>query len=155
MQVFVCDSSMSRSAQMLDSKRLNKQIVEAFQLVEDRLPNLHHPAYMFWKEHKKELRMYMSCLCAEYTRRYGKEHKCANVASKPTTDSFASFIPEFDLLLLSHRVNLLRKDENWYSQFFSVPLPLTDYPNGYYWNAPYARSSQDSTKAWKKYYDKF
>ena len=63
MQVFVCDSSMSRSAQMLDSKRLNKQIVEAFQLVEDRLPNLHHPAYMFWKEHKEELNVYVFPLC--------------------------------------------------------------------------------------------
>lgn len=149
MQVFVCHESMALTASILDAKRLNKQIVEAFQLLTDRLPNLHHPAYLYWKEHKEELRNYLWYMCREYTRRYGREHKCS-VESVDTGIDSLSFLPDFDVVLLSHRVNLLRKDFNHYSQFFLVD----DYescPEGYYWNAPYGKSSRKSTEEWKTY----
>lgn len=154
MQVFICDNLMEKSAQFLDNKRLNKQIVEAFQLIEDRLPNYNHPAYLFWKNHKEELRMYMFYLCSEYQKRFHREHKCSNVCLNPIIHSF-DWMKDFELVLLSHRVNLLRKDYNWYSKFFSVPKELTEYPIGYYWLSPYAKSSQESTKNWLNIFDNF
>ena len=147
MQVFICDRMMSKSAQILDNKRLNKQIVEAFQIVEDRLPNFNHPAYLFWKNYKEELRMYMFYLCMEYKHRFGKEHKCSSVCLNPTINSF-SFILDFELVFLSHKVNLLRKNYEWYSKFFEVETSLDMYPEGYFWIVPYAKSSQKSTKEW-------
>ena len=153
MQVFVCDYKMSRSAQMLDNKRLNKQIVEAFQIVEDRLPNLNHPAYRFWRNHKDELRWYMFYLCEEYTKRFGKVHKCSSVALNPVINSF-HFIPYIEVLLLSHKVNLLRKNFDWYSQFFTVEHPLDDYPLGSFWNKPYGTTSKSAKQHWLHFWEK-
>lgn len=146
MQVFICDRMMSKSAMMLDNKRLNKQIVEAFQIVENRLPNFNHPAYLFWKNYKEELRMYMFYLCEEYTRRFNKEHKCSSICLNPVINSFG-FVPNLKLVLLSHKVNLLRKNYDWYSKFFQIEN-LSSYPEGYFWSVPYAKSSQKSTKEW-------
>ena len=147
MQVFICDKSMSKSAKILDPKRLNKQIVEAYQIITDRLPNLHHPAYLFWKDYKDVLRQYLFYLCEEYTRRHKKVHKCSSECMRPTMDDL-SFIPCFNLLFLSHRVNLLRKDFDWYSMFFSVDKPLYEYPTGYFWITPYGRDSRRDTMNW-------
>lgn len=147
MQVFICDMSMEKSAAILDDKRLNKQIVEAFQIVEDRLPTLNHPAYLFWKNHKPELRMYMTFLCEEYTKRFGREHKCSSVCLSPETKDF-SFIRDFDIVFLSMKVNLLRKNYDWYSKFFYVNKSVDDYPDGYYWSIPYGKSSRKSTEDW-------
>ena len=150
MQVFICDRSMKKSATFLDSKRLNKQIVEAYQIIVDRLPNLHHPAYLFWKERKDMLRQYLYYLCEEYTRRYNKIHKCSLECIEPITDDFST-LPNFDLVFLAHKVNLLRKDFDWYSKFFTVERPLTDYPIGYFWNIPYGRNSNRDTTNWLKF----
>ena len=147
MQVFICDMSMEKFAAILDDKRLNKQIVEAFQIVEDRLPTLNHPAYLFWKNHKPELRMYMTFLCEEYTKRFGREHKCSSVCLSPETKDF-SFIRDFDIVFLSMKVNLLRKNYDWYSKFFCVNKSVDDYPDGYYWSIPYGKSSRKSTEDW-------
>lgn len=116
MQVFLCDFTLEQSAKILDSKRLNKQIVEAFQIVTDRLPNFHHPAYLFWKEYKRELRQYMYCLCNEYSNRFHKEHKCSIMAIPDEIKTFY-FIPNIEYNLYAHKVNLLRKNYEWYSQF--------------------------------------
>lgn len=150
MQVFLCDISLEKSSKILDSKRLNKQIVEAFQIVTDRLPNFHHPAYLFWKDYKQELRQYMYCLCNEYSNRFHKEHKCS-ILSIPNEIKTFDFIPNIEYDLYTHKVNLLRKNYEWYSRFFHVEK-IDECPEGYYWNVPYGKNSKKQTDCWIQYF---
>ena len=52
MQTFLPYRSFSFSAGILDSRRLNKQIVEAYQIITGRVPNKNHPACLMWKGHE-------------------------------------------------------------------------------------------------------
>lgn len=151
MQVFICDFNIYVSASILDNKRLNKQIVEAYQILTDRLPNFNHPAYLYWRNYKQELSMYLYVLSEEYTKRFNRVHSCSYLSTYPINNTF-SYINNFDLLHLSHKVNLLRKDIVYYSRFYNI-TNLDTYPVGYYWICPYGRSSITTTNNWIDFYN--
>ena len=147
MQTFLPFFNFKRTARLLDSKRLNKQIVEAYQILTDRVPNLNHPAYLMWKNSKGTLQKYILVCCNEYTLRFNKVHSIYSKMTKKYIDKCD--FQKYNLLFLSHKVNLLRKD---YEYYFSLEkyleFDLKKYPEGYFWPICKGKVSAKHTKAW-------
>lgn len=119
MQTFLPYPSWIKSAQCLDYRRLNKQRVEAYQILEilagkeSRWSN--HPAVLMWQGYEEALTNYYSCVCREWIKRGYKQILLPILLPYPfyrLPDWFAD--PAFHA---SHRSNLLRKLPEWYSQF--------------------------------------
>lgn len=145
MQTFLPFPDIYKSAQVLDDKRLNKQIVEAFQIYTDRVPSLNHPACLMWRDNKPFLRMYINACCGEYYLRFGKVHKIDQVFQDFVVVSANS--PSWfgnPLFHYAHRVNLLRKNPDFYHSWFSSDVLFGDEPEGYYWP-----TAKEGKKAWK------
>ena len=75
MQTFLPHSNLILSAQALDSKRLNKQILEAYQILNVLSGNSptggwrNHPAVLMWKGHEYSLRSYAYTMIGEARKR--------------------------------------------------------------------------------------
>jgi hypothetical protein len=135
MQTFIPIASLdfTKSAAVLDNKRLHKQALEAWQILmnllqvdPDNNPRIpkgwsNHPAVKMWKGHETALYLYIQCMVSEWKHRGYKTtigvkahktyvynlHKIA-----PSTD------PEWiDSIASSHRMALLTKNYKHYSQF--------------------------------------
>jgi hypothetical protein len=143
MQTFVpLTSSYEDIAQVLDNKRLNKQALEGWQILmnlleldpqgQHRAPKgwSNHPAVKMWRGHETALYLYIQAMVAEWKRRGykstigDKARNTMKVALKlgllPTTASnpvWISSSESFSVIASSHRVALLSKDYEWYSQF--------------------------------------
>lgn len=126
------------SARVLDTKRLGKQRVEAKQiflsLTDPEYGWKHHPAVKMWRGHEGSLLVYGMAVCREWTSRgHGDTlleyfHGEILNSSYAEHDSFPPWIGD-ERFHEAHRSNLMRKDPEWYSQFYShVP---TDIP--YFW----------------------
>lgn len=146
MQTFLPYSDFAESARVLDYRRLGKQRVEAFQLLNvirgvDKfgVPKNHkgwvnHPATVMWRQYPTALAMYGVDICNEWKRRGYKD------SLQPKFREFLSV--NFDNLEepywlgdyefhRSHRSNLLRKDREYYGlEFAGVPddLPYVWFP---------------------------
>ena len=125
MQTFLPYKSFRKSAQILDYKRLGKQRVEGMQIInaiegnprKDGKPYkgwVSHPCSIMWKPYVNALKHYTNIIIAEWIKRgYNNNMKMYNDFNeiiKPHwlgNESFHS----------SHRANLLRKDQEYYSQF--------------------------------------
>jgi hypothetical protein len=131
MQTFLPYSSFQKSAEVLDNKRLGKQRVEAFQILKALENPLygwqHHPAVQMWRGHEEALKYYFNCMLLEWLKRGFKNSmqfyslSCLNCKMPDWIGN-----EEFHK---SHRSNLLRKDFNFYSQFFTD----VDANMLYYW----------------------
>ena len=134
MQTFLPYEDFSSSAAHLDTKRLGKQRVEAYQI----LRALHgltrgwvnHPATKMWRGYEQALVLYGIAACEEWLHRSYKDTTMAKIAAYQTTNT-----PEMppwlgdERLHASHRSNLLRKDPHHYGPYGwseSSDLP-------YYW----------------------
>ena len=133
-QTFMISPNFAETAHCLDNRRLNKQIVEAFQvyryLIGDcEMQGNPHP-YRIWKGYEKALIAYIVALHDEWIERYdrglrgGKRcHKNGMEAERISIQkSFFSNYKDPDWInseevLSSHRAALLYKDYTWYSQF--------------------------------------
>ena len=145
MQTFLPFPNIYRSASILDDKRLNKQIVEAFQVYTGRVPNLNHPACLMWEKYKPFLRQYIHACCREYSLRFGKQHSVDMELSRvPVIDAPRPWWFRNNLFHHTHKVNLLRKNREFYKDFESFTISYGDEPEGYYW--PVAK---EGGKAWK------
>lgn len=74
MQVFVPFKEPLKTAQCLDKKRLNKQIIECKQIlaaINSKKAWSNHPCTKMYKEHREWLNEYM--LCLKYYRAYKKD----------------------------------------------------------------------------------
>lgn len=155
MQTFLPFPDFAVSARILDGRRLNKQIIEGYQILSGRVPNPNHPACLMWANHKPMLVTYLSAFLNEYFNRMGDHHsleesiltyKYVQLKSVPKTPSWLGF----PLFHLSHRVNLLRKNYEYYNKkiaplFFS----LDTYPEGYYWPIqPVGKKASTDRQAW-------
>ena len=78
------EDNIVKSVQSLDDVRLNKQILETYQLLTSAIkekngekPNgwYNHPVYIFYKDNIPFLRVYGAKCCSEYLIRFKKEHK--------------------------------------------------------------------------------
>lgn len=157
MQVFLPYPSLAESVRCLDKSRLGNQIWrECKTLLNGGWSN--HPVAKMWANYKPALAMY---------GRYGATELLAR--RDISLDKYRELITYFDQFLqpdfagglipyppfigneefhLSHRLNLLWKNPEWYSQYFDEPIPTTKPP--YTWPSPQkigaAMPEQQTTK---------
>lgn len=143
MQTFLPELDFDQSAIVLDNKRLNKQVVEASQIIDilkgrpqkNGKPRsktwIHHPAVLMWKGYEPVLINYYNAMLARALERGTKFEKLKFEQSEPFIDLpfWMKNNSIYSHLILTHRSNLLRKDYNHYSQFWTDISPNLDY----YW----------------------
>lgn len=143
MQTFVpLTDSFEDIAKVLDNKRLNKQALEGWQILmvlleldpqgNHRTPKgwVNHPAVRMWRGHEYALYRYIDVMVTEWKRRgfkstIGDKAKATimramdlglldNASTNPNWLSNQSM---FRTIASSHRLALLNKEYEWYSQF--------------------------------------
>ena len=140
MQTFLPYADFDRCAKVLDNKRLYKQIVECKQIlqaIENKRNGIksgwqNHPATLMWFEYYNQLKSYQWCMLREWVKRRWGFHICVTPSDKLYSACFNK--PDWlgnDKLHKSHRLNLLFKDPDHYSQYFNEKVP-TEKPD-YYW----------------------
>jgi len=148
MQTFVPYTDVDMCASVLDDKRLNKQILEAFQiytticLLEDRdfyivkdgkLKKrgwVSHPCVLMWKSNKDYLCVYANAVCKEWQKR-GHKHVKVEFFQNAISELSKSTHPAPPVwwgrkdVHDSHKSQLLSKNFNHYIQYFKeIPAGL-------------------------------
>ena len=132
MQTFLPYADFKKSVEVLDYRRLGKQRVETFQVLNillERTPTKgwrNHPVTLMWTGYESALKLYQNITIREWVNRGYKnnmQYEEIDPASVTMPAWFGS--EEFHR---SHRSNLLRKDFGYYSQYFHEPNDLE-----YYW----------------------
>jgi len=137
MQTFLPYPDFKKSAQSLDYRRLQNQIVECHQLLKALTSPeprgwRNHPAALMWKGHEKALAQYAEACWDEWKNRgYGPDHKSIvkirEIAQAlRSTDESPRWIGDEEFHA-SHRGNLLRKDLAYYSQYNWTESPDLEY----------------------------
>ena len=145
MQTFLPYPTFAESATALDVKRLGKQRVEAIQvlrgLVRPGYGWRHHPAVKMWQGYEEALVRYGLDVC-DVWRSAGRADTCAatlvldlgtTVVRTQAELAAAGDLPPWlgdELLHLSHRASLVRKDPDFYRPLFG---DVPDIP--YVWPA--------------------
>lgn len=156
MQTFLIDEDFTRTAEVLDSKRLHKQALEAWQIM---LVNLqldpggnfrapkgwyNHPASLMWRGHEVALLDYIRAMVAEWTLRgykstiLGKAEATLRCGIENDLVAYAyGDRPQwmldparYELVYSTHRRALLAKNYRWYSKF-EWPEDEGSKPEGY------------------------
>jgi len=143
MQTFVpVTDSFDDIAKVLDNKRLNKQALEGWQILMNLLqldPQgqhrvskgwSNHPAVKMWKGHEVALYLYVEAMVKEWKRRgykstigdkakatIGKAISLGLISEFSSNPEWISSLSTFSKVASSHRLALLSKDYEWYSQF--------------------------------------
>lgn len=141
MQTFLPSSNFIFAAKSLDSKRLNKQILEGYQILNvlsGQSPTgawRNHPAVLMWKDHELSLLTYIKAMIAEAKRRGIKtdknEDNIDTLFSKVGT-LWGAGLPDwfFDEVKVkrvttTHRANLFLKDPMYYAEYqYAVDSPF-------------------------------
>lgn len=117
MQTFLPYPSFEETVKCLDYRRLGKQRVEARQVIENLLIGgnwVYHPAVRMWRGFENALCHYMNVCIYEWVSRGFRNTMLIAEISRPVEMPPWMGMHE---LHASHRSNLLRKHEEWYSQF--------------------------------------
>lgn len=142
MQTFVpITSSYEDIARTLDRARLNKQALEGWQILmtlleldpqgNHRTPKgwVNHPAVKMWRGHEMALYLYIQAMVGEWLRRgykstIGDKAKATiirgielGLVGPAVSPNWIANIETFKNIASSHRLALLSKDYEWYSQF--------------------------------------
>lgn len=134
MQTFLPYPDLQQSVRVLDYRRLGKQRVETFQVLNILLGRTltkgwrNHPVTLMWQGYEPALQLYQNYTIKEWIDRGYK-----NTMQYEEIVCDAIIMPPWfglEELHRSHRSNLLRKDYEYYSQFFDEPSDLE-----YYWPA--------------------
>jgi len=133
MQTFLPSSNILWSAMELDSKRLNKQILEAYQILKTISTQAkawgNHPAVLMWKGHEQALMSYARTMASEAERRGIKVDKnLANldILEHQYGDKWGATMPKWfdkdtmNRIVATHRANLYRKDPVFYEAYVSA-----------------------------------
>ena len=128
MQTFLPYPDFIQSVKVLDYRRLGKQRVETFQVLNillERKPTKgwrNHPVTRMWTGYEEALKLYQNFTILEWIDRgYNNNMKFETIDHKNI------LLPPWfgsDEFHKSHRSNLLRKDYEYYSQFFDEPSDL-------------------------------
>jgi hypothetical protein len=133
MQTFLPFRSFFDSAKTLDNRRLNKQILEGYQILKVLSSDdpfaawRNHPAVLMWKGHETALYFYTMAMIKEATMRGIKTDKNrVNVSELKAKNShkwnnakprWYSDDATIARITESHRANLYRKDPEYYGRF--------------------------------------
>lgn len=132
MQTFLPYANLQESIKVLDYRRLGKQRVETFQVLNillDRTPTKgwrNHPVTRMWAGYEEALKLYQNYTIKEWLNRGYK-----NTMNFEEVSQERIIMPPWfgkEEFHRSHRSNLLRKDYEYYSQYFDEPADLE-----YYW----------------------
>lgn len=132
MQTFLPLPDFQESVKVLDYKRLGKQRVETYQVLNILLGRtdskgwVNHPVTKMWRGFEEALKIYQNHTINEWIRRGYN-----NNMSLEIIDESKLVMPFWfgdDRVHRSHRSNLLRKNFEYYSQYFNEPTDLD-----YYW----------------------
>jgi hypothetical protein len=129
-------------AKVLDNKRLNKQALEGWQIMltlleldpqgEHRKPKgwVNHPAVKLWRDNEALLYTYILAMTREWVRRgykttigdkasatLDRAWQLGYIGAFHTVPSWMQDSAKFEAIASSHRLALLAKDYQWYSQF--------------------------------------
>lgn len=120
MQTFLPYKSFKKTVKVLDSRRLGKQRVEAFQILNILLNRRkgkgwkNHPAVLMWRGHSNALKEYMNICIDEWVRRGHKNTMQREIIRGKV--SYPSWLGDKHFHA-GHRSNLLRKDKIYYGKF--------------------------------------
>lgn len=123
MQTFLPYSDFKKSAECLDDKRLNKQIVEAYQIhniVSGKRTTggwINHPAVNMWRGHADALVLYLNACIDEWVTIRKRNHSIQKICVENEKEVKMPIWLGDERLHSSHRSNLLRKDAFYYDQF--------------------------------------
>ena len=119
MQTFLPYFNFVKTAKCLDNKRLGKQRVEAKQILEILLGKSsrwsNHPAVKMWVGHKELLAIYMNVMIKEWIYR-GFNNSMPLVYFWTKKVAIPYWFGD-KRIIASHRSNLLRKRQDYYSKF--------------------------------------
>lgn len=128
MQTFLPSGSSTFAAQALDNKRLNKQILEGYQILNVLAGNSmgwrNHPAVLMWAGHEGALLQYVRDMITEAKHRGIKtENNEANI-NRIASPVWNTEKPEWmqdkaklSKVVATHRANLYRKDPIFYEEY--------------------------------------
>jgi len=127
MQTFLPYAGYAASARALDYKRLGKQRVEAYQIlnaIQGKSKGwVNHPCTVMWRPYEQALIRYGIAICNEWLLRGYKDTLLEKFMSQGNAEPIVVpnwlGLPE---LHLSHQSNLVRKDPDYYK--FDVPNDL-------------------------------
>lgn len=130
MQTFLPYGDFIQSVKVLDYRRLGKQRVETFQILNILLERteskgwVNHPAVRMWRGYEEALKSYQNATITEWILRgYNNNMKLEEI--NPNKVIMPPWFRNYNFHR-SHRSNLLRKNFEYYSQFFTEPTDL-DY----------------------------
>lgn len=127
MQTFLPYPDFKKSLQVLDSRRLGKQRVEAYQIIRAIKYGggwRHHPAIKMWRGNVNALKLYYNLSLEEWVRRgYKNRMKKMRIHGKIV---YPAWFGKNDFHA-SHRSNLLRKDITYYSNYGWTEPPNLPY----------------------------
>ena len=133
LQTFVPYPDVHKCALALDRLRLNKQRIEAFQILraitDDTYGWQNHPAVHMWRGYGGALRLYGLAMCDEWVAQDGNDKTDLRgriEAFQFEEDSFPKWWGD-NRVHASHRSNLLVKDKDWYGKLWN------DAPMPYFW----------------------
>ena len=135
MQTFLPYSDITESLRVLDDKRLGKQRVETFQIINaitgrpklDGTPYkgwLNHPCSVMWRKHVPLLKEYLNASIDEWVSRGFKNTMDYEDIDGPVT------YPEWwgnKKFHSSHRANLLKKEPEFYNKYGWTEDPSDPY----------------------------
>jgi hypothetical protein len=135
MQTFLPYPDFQRSVRVLDFRRLGKQRIETFQILNILLDRTetkgwrNHPVTRMWRGYAWALQLYQNHTLAEWVQRGYKN----TMRFEEVVESQVIMPPWWGDVAFhrSHRSNLLRKDFAYYSTFFDEPVDLA-----YQWPIP-------------------
>ena len=153
MQTFLPYKDFTKSAQALDNKRLNKQVLECYQILrvlsnpDPKAGWRNHPAVKMWRGHEKSLWSYAMTMLFEASSRGIKtdtnEKNLRNVW-KLESQYWGDGLPDWfnnDSVMrrvtTTHKFNLFRKDPEYYKAFWIAEANIDNKPCcdrcNYYW----------------------
>jgi len=137
MQTFITNSDSSLGVEALDNKRLNKQLLEARQIL-NILVSLrndptatpawrNHPAVKMWRGHEWQLFRYCTRVAIalqargiQFTKNYDAITALIDQVDPADTDSLPEWMADpvqLDKVITTHRSSLYHKDPVHYAQF--------------------------------------
>jgi hypothetical protein len=153
MQTFLPYKDFTKSAKALDSKRLNKQILEGYQILkvlgnpDPRAAWRNHPAVKMWRGHEFALFEYVATMVVEAQKRGIKTDKNEanlNLLWDERVDTWSPGEPYWfkkpailRRITTTHKANLYRKDPTYYYKFHTAVTNPNNKPCcdtcQYYW----------------------